>query len=258
LRKVLNLVMNEGETELRIDGYIVADEDKWIYDWFEYPAICPKDVTSVLKELEGKPLTVKINSYGGDVWSGSVIYTALKDYKGYVTVKVDGLAASAASVIAMSGDKIMMSPTAQMMIHNASSSASGDYRDMEQAAEFLKNVNSAISNAYMVKSGMDKDALLDLMDKETWLTAQEALDYKLIDEMMFADELATPDVTNMLKSKAQNVYACFNMPSKQSIDELKKLLPNPDNGAEDDEKKKALKTAQDKAKALLAIEKNRY
>jgi len=252
--------MNNGEAELRIDGYIVDDEDQWFYDMVGYNAICPKDVTKVLNELGGKPLTVKINSYGGNVWAGSVIYTSLKDYAGKVTVKIDGLAASAASVIAMGGDKILMSPTAQMMIHNASCMASGDYRDMEKAGEFLKNVNDAISNAYIVKSGMDKETLLNLMDKETWLTVQEAIDYGLVDEMMFADELATVNVQNMLKTNAQNMYACFNMPSQKSIDELKQKLKEPETPPTDEEKEKAeaLKTAQVKAKAFLEIEKYKF
>lgn len=261
MRKVLNLVMNNGEAELRIDGYIVADEDKWVYDFLGYPAISPKDVNKILNELAGKPLTIKINSYGGNAWSGSTIYTSLKDYKGKVTVKIDGLAASAASVIAMGGDKILMSPTAQMMIHNASSTISGDYRDMEKGVDFLKNVNDALSNAYMVKSGMDKETLLGLMDKETWLTVQEAIDYGLVDEMMFADEMATPNVTNMLKTNAQNMYSCFNMPSQQVIDDLKEKLKEPEGTPPTDEEAKkaeALKTAQAKAKAFLEIEKYKF
>ena len=261
MNRLLNSITNSTETEMRIDGYIVADEDKWIYDWFEYPAVSPKDVIEVLSGLGGKSLTIKINSYGGDVWSGSVIYTALKDYSGQVTVKIDGLAASAASVIAMGGDKILMSPTAQMMIHNASTTVSGDCNDMEQGAKFLKNVNDTIANAYMVKTGMAKDELLKLMNDETWMSVQDAMELGFVDEMMFAEQAAEQvvdsAVVNMLKSKAQNIYQCFNMPSAKSIQELKKILKEPSDGGGNDDSTEN-KDSKTKALALLEIEKNRF
>ena len=248
--KPFNVINNNGEIELRIDGYIVADEDKWIYDWFGYPNVSPKDIHSVLGGLGGQPITVKINSYGGDVWSGATIYTELKDYKGNVTVKIEGLAASAASVVAMSGDKILMSPSATMMIHNAASSVTGDYNDMEKAKDFLIKVNETIANAYTLKTGMDKAQLLDLMNKETWLSVDDALSYGFVDEMMFAEQKLEPGVSNLLKQKAMNMYGCFNLPSREAIDSLKEKLGADAQGGEAD--------ALIRANALIAIEKNRY
>jgi len=171
-----------------IKGPIVSSSDYWIYEWLGIEAACPKVVNKTLKGLNGEDITVEINSGGGSVFAGSEIYTSLKDYKGKVTVKIVGLAASAASVIAMSGDVIIMSPTAQLMIHNASTRMQGDYRDMEHTAEFLKGVNESISNAYKIKSGLTTDELLTLMDNETWMTSKQALELGLIDEIMFKNE----------------------------------------------------------------------
>jgi len=175
--------------KIEVKGPIISSNDQWVYDWFEIEATSPKKVNDLLKQCESnEDLEVEINSGGGSVFAGSEIYTALKGYKGNVTIKIVGLAASAASVIAMAGNKILMSPTAQMMIHNASASVGGDYRDMEHSAGVLKNINTSIANAYKLKTGMDQEELLTLMDSETWLTPQQALEKQFIDEVMFQNE----------------------------------------------------------------------
>ncbi|WP_369414021.1 Clp protease ClpP [Gracilibacillus salinarum] len=109
----------------------------------------------------------------------------MKDYSGDSTVKIVGIAASAASVIAMAGKKVLMSPTAQMMIHNAMNRAAGDYRDMDRNSGFLKNVNQSIINAYKIKTGKSDEELQSMMDDETWMTAQQAIEHNMIDEIMF-------------------------------------------------------------------------
>lgn len=174
--------------KVNIKGPIISSEEQWIYDLFEIEATSPKSVYREIESANGEEIEVVINSGGGSVFAGSEIYTALKEYPGNVTTKVVGLAASAASVIAMAGSKVKMSPTSQMMIHNVSAIAGGDYRDMEHTAEVLKNANSTIANAYQLKSGMDQDTLLQMMDKETWLTPQQALEHGLIDEVMFENQ----------------------------------------------------------------------
>lgn len=165
-------------------GVIIPNEDKWIYEWFEIENTTPNDVLNALP-TDNSPVEVVINSGGGDVFSGSEIYTTLKDYPGTVTVKIVGIAASAASVIAMAGDKVLISPTAQIMIHNVASVAQGDYRVMKHEAEVLKNYNKSIANAYMLKTGLSQEELLTLMDKETWLNAQQAKEKGFVDEIMF-------------------------------------------------------------------------
>ena len=171
--------------KVSIKGPIISNNDQWIYDWLDMDATSPKMVSEQIDKAEGQDLTVEINSGGGSVFDGSEIYTALKDYPGNVTVKIVGLAASAASVIAMAGDKVLMSPTSQMMIHNATVYAGGDYRDFEHTSNILKNVNQTVANAYKLRTGKEDDELLSLMDSETWFTPQQALENGFIDEIMF-------------------------------------------------------------------------
>lgn len=176
--------------KISVKGPIIDSDDQWIYDWFEVEATSPKKVIDLINQAKNnEDLEIEINSGGGSVFAGSEIYTALKSYSGKVTTKVIGLAASAASVIAMAGDKILISPTGQIMIHNASGGFGGDYRDMEKGAEILKNVNATISNAYRIKTGLSSDELLDMMNKETWLTPQQALEKKFVDEIMFTNDI---------------------------------------------------------------------
>ena len=185
--------------KVNIKGPIVSSDEQWIYEWFGIESTSPKSVNQEIADALGDELDVEINSSGGSVFAGSEIYTALKSYPGNVTVKIVGLAASAASVIAMSGNKVLMSPTAQMMIHNVSSRQEGDHRDMAHMADVLKNANDTIANAYRIKSGMEQKDLLKLMDKESWFTAQQALEHKLIDEVMFeSTQLVASFGTNLL------------------------------------------------------------
>lgn len=174
--------------KIDVKGVIVSNDDKWIYEWFGIEAVSPKDIISQIDKANGEDLEIEINSGGGDVYAGSEIYTALKGYKGNVTIKIVGVAASAASVIAMAGKKVLISPTAQIMIHNVSSIAAGDYRDFEHEAEILKNYNVSIANAYRLKTGMEMKELLNLMNKETWFNAQQAVQYKFADEIMFDEQ----------------------------------------------------------------------
>lgn len=174
--------------KVQIKGVIVANDDLWIYEWFEMEATSPNKVAEEISAANGEPLEVYINSPGGDVFAGSEIYTLLKEYKGDTTGKIVGIAASAASVAAMGIKNLLIAPTAQIMIHNVSSMAAGDYRTMQHESEVLKNWNTSIANAYALKSGMPIDELLRLMNKETWLTAQQALEQKFVDGIMFDEE----------------------------------------------------------------------
>ena len=131
------------------------------------------------------PVVIWISSPGGDCTAASQIYSMLMDYKGDVTVKIDGIAASAASVIAMAGTKVLMAPTAMMMIHNPATAAFGDHVDMEKAIEMLDEVKESIINAYEIKTGLSHAQLSHMMDDETWMNAKKAI------ELGFADGLLT-------------------------------------------------------------------
>ena len=189
-----------------IKGVIVSNNDKWIYDWFEMEATCPNDVSKALKDANGEEIEVEINSGGGSVWAGSEIYTALKSYKGGVVSEIVGFAGSAASVIAMAG-KVKISPTGQIMIHNASTWASGDNEDMQQTADMLKSVDESIANAYMLKTNRSKEELLNLMSKETFMNAQKAVELGFADEIMFDEGnqlVASSRVSTLLPKEVIN------------------------------------------------------
>lgn len=129
------------------------------------------------------PVTVWLNSPGGDCIAASQIYTMLMDYQDDVTVKIDGIAASAASVIAMAGTRVLMAPTALMMIHNPMTGAYGNHTDMEKAIEMLDEVKESILNAYEIKTSLSRAKLSHLMDSETWMNANKAI------ELGFADDI---------------------------------------------------------------------
>ena len=169
-----------------VNGDIICTDMKWIYDWLEYESCCPADVKNVIAELtdENEELKVIINSPGGDVQAGQEIYSILKDVKNHVTVEVQSMAASAASMVAMAGDTVKMSPVALLMIHNASTCTSGDYRDMQHTADVLQTVNTAIMQAYIAKTGKTEAELREMMDKETWLTANQCIEHGFADEII--------------------------------------------------------------------------
>jgi len=198
-----NFVKNKDDpeqVELRIDGDITMDDDFW--SWlFGIETVTPKGFREQLAEHQGKNLTVWINSYGGDVFAASQIYTALKEHKGKVTVKVDGVAISAASVIAMAGKEILMSPTAIMMIHNPWSYAQGESKDMRHAADILDEVKETIVSAYQVKTGRSRNKIAQLMDEETWMGSKKAISEGFADGQLYTDAGVDPEPNAMMFSR---------------------------------------------------------
>lgn len=171
------------EVEIDVRGDIIGNDDKWIYDWLEWDSTCPNDIKNALHTMPaGDKLIVNVNSGGGSVMAGQEIYSLLHGRQD-VEIHIQSLAGSAASVIAMA-NTCKMSPVATIMIHNVSmSGASGDYHDMQKNAEILKTMNSALAEAYVAKTGKTKDEILKMMDKETWITASQALEMGFIDEV---------------------------------------------------------------------------
>lgn len=169
---------------MRIDikGTIVSSDDAWIYEWFGIEHTNPKAVNELIANANGEELDVYINSGGGDIFAGSEIYSALRGYKGTVNIHIVGLAASAASVIMCAG-KSDISPTAMVMVHNVSANTRGDYHVMDKSSEVLQKANKTIAAAYVAKTGMTEVEALEMMDKETWLTAHEAVEKGLIDKI---------------------------------------------------------------------------
>lgn len=174
--------------KINIKGPIISSAQQWIYDWFGIEATSPAKVSKVLDSIvSNEDLEVEINSCGGDISAGSEIYTAIRGYtKGNKKANIVGSAYSAGSVIAMACE-CYMSPTAMMMIHKVSCGASGNSDDMDKMSQVLQIADQTIANAYIAKSGMSMEDALNMMGKETWLTAQQAKDLGLIDGIMFEE-----------------------------------------------------------------------
>ena len=186
MKKFWNWIKDSDETRtLRLEGPI--DEESFWGD-----EITPQMFRDELNAGEGD-VTVWINSPGGNVFAAAEIYTMLKDYKGSITVKIDAIAASAASVIAMAGDTVQMSPVAMLMIHDPSTVAMGNTKDMEKAIEVLNEVKESIINAYAAKSGLTHARIANLMSNETWMNAKKAVELGFADEILFSKKEDEPD-----------------------------------------------------------------
>ena len=205
-----NWVKNEdtGQRELYLEGVIA--QESWFGDEVT-PAAFKADLTS-----GSGPIMIHINSVGGDCIAASMIYTMLMDYPADVNVQIDGLAASAASVIAMAGTHVSMSPTSLLMVHNPWTSASGDTGDMQKAIALLDEVKESIINAYEIKTGLDRQTLGELMDQETWMNAHRAKELGFCDEVLYdgneppekvsfsySDKAAAMKVMNLAKATVQ-------------------------------------------------------
>ena len=182
-RKFWNWIRNEDESvpdmerTLFLNGMI--SDETWYGD-----EVTPQLFKDELNAGSGN-ITVWINSPGGDVFAAAQIYNMLRDYKGSVTVKIDGIAASAASVIAMAGDKVCVSPVAMMMIHNPATMAMGEAKDMQKAITMLNEVKESILNAYEFKTGLTRARLSHMMDDETWFNAKKAVELGFADKILF-------------------------------------------------------------------------
>lgn len=214
-RKFWNWIRDENEDTrtLYLNGEI--SDETWYGD-----EVTPELFRSELQAGSGD-ITVWINSPGGDVFAAAQIYNMLMDYKGSVTVKVDALAASAASVIAMAGTTVQMSPVAMMMIHNPMTIAIGDSEEMKKAGMMLDEVKESIMNAYEIKTGLNRSELSNLMNAESWFNARKAV------ELGFADEILT-DTDSVRKDS--NGVAAGMMFSRAAVTNslLNKLVLNAD------------------------------
>ena len=181
VRKFWNWVRNDsGENILRLEGPI--DEQNFWGD-----SVTPQQFREELDAVEGD-VTVWINSPGGNVFCGAEIYTMLCDHKGSITVKIDAIAASAASVIAMAGDRVLMSPVGMILIHDPMTIAMGNTADMEKAIATLNEVKESIINAYCRKTGLSRNKVSKLMSDETWMNARKAVELGFIDEILFGKD----------------------------------------------------------------------
>ena len=202
------------ERTLFLNGTIA--EESWFDD-----DVTPQLFKDELNSGTGD-ITVWINSPGGDCVAAAQIYNMLMDYKGSVTVKIDGIAASAASVIAMAGTKVLVSPVSMLMIHNPMTVAFGNSAEMQKAIDMLASVKDSILNAYEIKTGLSRTKLSHLMDAETWMDANKAIELGFADEIMqrsaITDEVPVPQVS-MMFSRTEVVNSLMErIASKCKID----------------------------------------
>lgn len=170
---------------IKMKGPLISNNEYEVYEFFGLEAVSAKSITDQFPEDINEDITLEVNSNGGLVTVGSEIYTALKEYKGHVTVEVTGMAASAASVAIMGADTIKISPTAQIMIHKALlTRASGNSDDLEKAVNALKSSDQSIINAYVSKTGLSEDEIFKMMKNETFMSANEAIEKGFADEIM--------------------------------------------------------------------------
>lgn len=230
MNKFWNWVKNEdsGETELYFDGPI--SDCTWLGD-----EITPKIFKDELSHHSGD-LTVWLNSPGGDVLAASQIYTMLRNHKGKITVKIDALAASAASVVAMAGDETWISPTGYLMIHNPSTIIAGNKADLQKGMELLDEIKEGIINAYEAKTGLSRSKISKMMDDETWMNAKKALQLGFVDGILFAKQEEKSEPEEDLKETTEMLYtpsvtaASFykkctaTQPTGIPIDQLEKRL----------------------------------
>lgn len=199
-------------TKIDIKGDIVDNDTGEFFDYFGMSSVYPKKVQQAIENDEDEEIILDVASNGGDVFSASEIYTMLKSSGKNIVVNIQGLAASAASVIAMAGNTVNISPTAQLMIHKASVVGVGNADDFEHEAKVLNGIDESIASAYELKTGMKQEDLLQMMASETWLNAKEAVDKGFADNIMFSNESIV--VTNSIN----------HIPSKQAINKFKNLI----------------------------------
>ena len=199
--------------KIDIQGVLIPNDYKWYYDFFKQDSTCPRDVRKVLDSVQpGDEVEVYINSGGGVIDVGSEIYTMFRE-RPDVKIYITGQACSAASIIAMAG-YCEMSPTSLMMVHCVSTGVRGNHNDMEHTAEVLRTADKALSSAYVAKTGKSEKEVLEMMEKETWLTAEQAKAEGLIDAIMFEEpEEKLPIVAGPL----------FNLPSEEMMAKIKML-----------------------------------
>ena len=213
-RKFWNWVRNDNDERiLMLNGEI--SNETWFGD-----EITPKEFRGELNSGQGK-VTVWINSPGGDCFAAAQIYNMLMEYSGPVDVHIDGIAASAASVIAMAGNHVAISPVGMMMIHNPATVSIGDEREMKKAMEMLSEVKESIINAYELKTGLSRKQLSNMMNAESWMNAKKALELGFADSILYDGDDEDDEPEGMIFSRAAVTNSLLN--------KLKAQVPKPDN-----------------------------
>lgn len=211
-----------------MNGEVIPSDYADVYNYLGYENINPKTVKQALNDANGLDVELEINSPGGYVDAGSEIYTALKEYPGRVIAKITGQACSAASWIALAADYVEMSPTAQMMIHRASTVSIGNSDDLSSALNALDSLDQSFVDLYSQKTGLDKQEVYRLMCNTTWMNAKEAVDKGFADEIMFQNDKkpALVNADGSLSVKPDTINKIKNLLHGKSTENVVKLQEN--------------------------------
>lgn len=212
---------------IQMNGEVIPSDYADVYDYLGYENINPKAIKQALNEANGSDVELEINSPGGYVDAGSEIYTALKEYQGQVIAKITGHACSAASWIALAADRVEMSPTAQMMIHRASTMSIGNSDDLASDLDALNSLDKSFVDLYSQRTGLDAQEVYRLMCNTTWMNAKEAVDKGFADEIMFQNDKkpALVNADGSLSVKPDTINKIKNLLHGKSTKNVVKLLP---------------------------------
>src|SRR5690606_7422034 len=217
----------EEDDERTISMFDVIGQDFWTGE-----GVTTKRIAAALRNMGAGPVTVNVNSPGGDMFEGLAIYNMLREHKGEVTVKVLGLAASAASVIAMAGDTIQIARAGFLMIHNAWVVAMGNRNDLREYADTLEPFDLAMADIYAARTGQDQKAITKMMDAETWIGGSSAVEDGFADELLPSDQIKQ-DGTKATASAVRRIESALRasgMPKSEAmrlISELKSSAGDP-------------------------------
>lgn len=217
--------------KINIRGSMIPNGYAWYYDFFGEDYTCPRDVQKILDQANpGDEIEVYVNSPGGVIDVGSEIYALIRTAteKHDVKIYITGEACSAASIVACAG-YCEMAPTALMMVHCVSSGARGNHNDMEHMAEVLRTADRAMCTAYTMKTGMTEEEAISMMERETWLTAQQAKEKGLVDKVMFEEQEKEPMVAGPM----------FRLPSEEQMEKVKAMLERNEAGETSDHRLRA-------------------
>ena len=211
-----------------MNGEVIPSDYADVYDYLGYENINPKAIKQALSDADGSDVELEINSPGGYVDAGSEIYTALKEYQGQVIAKITGQACSAASWIALAADRVEMSPTAQMMIHRASTISIGNSDDLASDLNALNSLDKSFVDLYSQRTGLDAQEVYRLMCNTTWMNAKEAVDKGFADEIMFQNDKkpALVNADGSLSVKPDTINKIKNLLHGKSTENVVKLQEN--------------------------------
>lgn len=251
MTKFYNFVDRGESVDLYISGDIVRNDDKEWYEAWGFECTSAKSFKEDLSKCDGKPVNIYIDSYGGDVQVASSIYSALKEYPAKKTVKIASIAASAASVIAMAGDTILMAKTALIVIHDPLTYAEGNVSDFTQVIESLNVVKESILNAYTSKSNLSREKIAELMTAETWLNYNTALEYGFIDGEIGKEDELPEEVINGFKNQRMAIYNRLQDEFKKKIMDYQKAQAKKQAQTEAQEKERIKQKNMNLYQALL-------